>query len=683
MKKVTFFIIFSWILLTNVLSQDATVSLIPMPNSVQHLSGDFTIKENTTLDIRLSKEEKKLFEQQIANTSLPSMRKAKKIAKNNIIFKLVADSSLGKEGYQLSIIPDRIIAQAQHTTGLFYALQTISQLYEQSARIPAMIIKDVPDFSYRGLHLDVSRHFVNKEFILKQISALARYKINRLHLHLTDGAGWRIEIKKYPKLTTHAAWRPYKKWEDWKANGSRYGANEKGEKFGGYYTQDDIREILSSAAAHNITVIPEIEIPGHSEEVLATYPELACTCANQYPILYDYCIGTEKTFEFLENVLTEIIDLFPSEYIHIGGDEATRFGWMNCERCQNRMKLEGLKNASELQSYCIRRIEKFINSKGRKMIGWEEILEGGLAPNAIVMTWMSEKGAIQAAKTGHYAIMTPSAYCYFDSYQDAPMTQPEAVGGLLPLKKVYSYNPIPKELTPKESQYILGVQSNVWTEYMSTPEYVEYMIYPRILAIAENGWTSSSVKCWKRFHREALRQVTWLQKQGFHPFDLSKEVGDRPAYRASVNHLALHKNVVYNEPYSPFYTAAKEKTLVDGAKGNWMYTDGRWQGFANRALDVTIDLDTVTDIQHISAEFMQFIKAGIYLPGSIEIYLSADGVDYKKIKEISHKVDPHANELFYKKLIWEGKERARYIRYVAKPSPTSKEWIFTDEIEVR
>lgn len=400
-------------------------------------------------------------------------------------------------------------------------------------------------------------------------------------------------------------------------------------------------------------------------------------------MLYDYCIGTEKTFIFLENVLTEIINLFPSEYIHIGGDEATRFGWMNCERCQNRMKREGLKNASELQSYCIHRIEKFINSKGRKLIGWEEILEGGLAPKATVMTWMSEKGAIQAAKSSHYAIMTPSAYCYFDSYQDAPMSQPEAVGGLLPLKKVYSYNPIPQELTSEESRYILGVQGNVWTEYIPTTEYAEYMIYPRILAIAESGWTSLNMKCWDRFRKEALKKVAWLQKQGYHPFDLSKEVGDRPAYNVPANHLALHKKVLYNQPYSPFYIAAKEETLVDGFKGNWMYTDGRWQGFANSALDVTMDLETITDIHHISAEFMQFKKAGIYLPGSIEIYLSDDGTNFEKIDNIINEVNPHADELFYKKLVWEGKVKSRYIRYVAKPSPIANEWIFTDEIEVK
>lgn len=263
MKKIVFFLVFAWALIINAVSQDNSRALIPMPNDIQYHSGSFTIEKNTTLDIQLSKSEQKLFEEQLTNTCLPPMRKAQKSSKNNIIFKLTANSDLRKEGYQLSITPDVIIAQAYSTTGLFYALQTISQLYEQGSQIPAMSIKDIPQFSYRGLHLDVSRHFFNKEFIKKQISALAKYKMNRLHLHLTDGAGWRIEIKKYPALTTHAAWRPYKTWQEWKANGARYGANEKGEKFGGYYTQDDIKEILACAETHEITVIPEIEIPGH------------------------------------------------------------------------------------------------------------------------------------------------------------------------------------------------------------------------------------------------------------------------------------------------------------------------------------------------------------------------------------------------------------------------------------
>lgn len=681
----TFRGVISYILLSSLFSistqaQHSNIAIIPMPNTVQMLPGRFTLDEKTTLLIQLPTEQSEVLRKQISLSGLPLMKESKK-KKNAIRFEVSNDTKWGAEGYRLEVSSSAISIQSSTPAGLFYALQTLTQLYEQDPHIPAIIVEDAPRFGYRGLHLDVSRHFFNKDFVIKQIDALARYKINRLHLHLTDGAGWRIEIKKYPKLTEYAAWRPFEIWKEWRDNGCKYGPGENDRKYGGYYTQDEIKEIVAYAADRNITVIPEIEIPGHSDEVVATYPELGCTCKQHK--LYDLCIGTEKTFEFLEDVLTEVIDLFPSEYIHIGGDEAVKYHWNDCDKCKKRMKDEGLKNVDELQSYSIRRMEQFLNKKGRKLLGWEEILAGGVAPNATVMTWTNEEGAIKAAKSGHHAVMTPSAYCYFDSYQDAPMTQPEAVGGLLPLQKVYSYNPVPSVLTQEESNYILGVQGNIWTEYIPTPQYVEYMIYPRILAIAENGWTTSGVKSWKRFRNEALRQVAWLQKHGYHPFDLSKEVGDRLAFNVPATHLALHKKVVYNQPYSPFYVASGDKTLVDGAKGNWMYTDGRWQGFANCALDVTIDMETLTDIHHISGEFMQFKRAGIYFPRSIDISFSDDGINYRKVEKMTYNVDSQASELSYRKLEWKGNEKTRYIRYIAESSSTAHEWIFIDEIEIR
>lgn len=679
-KGAVLYILLSILFSLSTQAKERNVAIIPMPNAMQILSGGFMLNEKTTLHLELPSEQLKVLRKQISFSGLPVMKEARK-KKNTVRFELSDTAKWGTEGYRLEVSNNAISIHSSTSAGLYYALQTLTQLYEQNPHIPAMIVEDTPRFGYRGLHLDVSRHFLNKDFVIKQIDAIARYKINRLHLHLTDGAGWRIEIKKYPKLTEYAAWRPFETWKEWRDNGYKYGSGDNGLKFGGYYTQEEIKEIVAYAADRNITVIPEIEMPGHSDEVVAAYPELGCTCVQHK--LYDFCLGTEKTFSFLEDVLTEVIDLFPSEYIHIGGDEAVKYPWNDCDRCKKRMKDEGLKDVDELQSYCIRRIEQFLNKKGRKLLGWEEILAGGLAPNATVMTWTNEDGAIKAAKLGHHAVMTPSAYCYFDNYQDAPMTQPEAVGGMLPLKKVYSYNPVPSVLTAQESQYILGVQGNIWTEYIPTPEYVEYMIYPRMLAIAENGWTTPEVKCWELFHREALRQVAWLQQHGYHPFDLSKEVGDRPAFNVSANHLALDKKVVYNQPYSPFYIASGDKTLVDGAKGNWMYTDGRWQGFANCALDVTIDLKTVTDIHHISGEFMQFKRAGIYFPGSIDISFSDDGINYRKVEKATYDVDSQASELLYRTLEWKGKEKARYIRYVAQPSSTAHEWIFIDEIEVK
>ena len=464
-----------------------------------------------------------------------------------------------------------------------------------SYSVPSVEIEDTPRFAYRGLMLDVSRHFSTKEFIKKQIDALAYYKINRLHLHLTDAAGWRLEIKKYPLLTDFAAWRTDPTWKKWWNGGRKYLRYDEPGASGGYYTQDDIREILEYARQHYITVIPEIEMPSHSEEVLAAYPQLSCS-GEPYKNS-DFCVGNEETFTFLENVLTEVMELFPSEYIHVGGDEAGKSAWKTCPKCQKRMKDEHLANVDELQSYLIHRIEKFLNNHGRRLLGWDEILQGGIAPNATVMSWRGEEGGIAAVTSGHHAIMTPGAYCYLDSYQDAPYSQPEAIGGYLPLKKVYAYDPVPASLTAEQAKLVYGVQGNLWVEYIPTPEHVEYMIYPRMLALAEVAWSAPERKSWPDFHTRALSAVADLQKKGYHPFDLSKEIGSRPESLQPVSHLALGKKVTYNSSYSPHYPAQGNTALTDGIRGDWTYGDGSWQGFiSDNRLDVTIDMEKETPI---------------------------------------------------------------------------------------
>lgn len=401
------------------------------------------------------------------------------------------------EGYTLAVGRDGVHVEAVTATGLFYAFQSLLQLAEEgpeegSWSLPYVDISDYPRFDYRGLHLDVSRHFRSKEFVMKQLDAMARYKLNRFHWHLTDGAGWRLEIKRYPQLTEQTAYRPYPNWKAWWRGGRKYCRRDEAGAEGGYYTQDDVREIVEHARKLHITVIPEIEMPGHSEEVLAVFPQLSCS-GKPYQN-GELCIGNEETFTFLENVLLEVMELFPSEYIHIGGDEAAKSSWEKCPKCQNRIRKEGLKDEKELQSYLIHRVEKFLNSHGRKLIGWDEILEGGLAPSATVMSWRGEQGGITAAKAGHDVVMTPGEFCYLDAYQDAPVSQPEAIGGYLTLEKVYSYNPVPAELSSEQRRFIKGVQANVWTEYIPTAEHAEYMIYPRLLALAEVAWTEPERK---------------------------------------------------------------------------------------------------------------------------------------------------------------------------------------------
>ena len=577
-----------------------------------------------------------------------------------------------------------ILIRATSGAGLFYGIQTLLQLSQPSGTgysIASVEVQDSPRFAYRGLMLDVSRHFFSKEFVKKQIDALAFYKINRLHLHLTDAAGWRIEIKKYPLLTEFAAWRTDANWKTWWNGGRKYLRFDEPGASGGYYTQDDIREIVEYARQHFITIIPEIEMPAHSEEVLAAYPQLSC--AGEPYKNADFCIGNEETFTFLENVLTEVMALFPSEYIHIGGDEAGMAAWKTCPKCQKRMKDEHLSHVDELQSYLIHRIEKFLNDHGRRLLGWDEILKGGLAPNATVMSWRGEEGGITAVTSGHRAIMTPGGYCYLDSYQDAPYSQPEAIGGYLPLKKVYSYNPVSTSLSAEQAKLVYGAQVNLFTEYVPTPEHVEYMLYPRTLALAEVAWSAPERKSWPDFYARALKAVTDLQAKGYHTFDLKSEIGSRPESLQPLTHLALGKKVIYNAPYNSSYAAQGDVTLTDGIRGDWTYGDGAWQGFISKnRLDVTVDMENETTIHSVTAAFMQVVGAEVFLPASVVISVSDDGVNFTELKHQDFVVNKE-EAIKFSDVSWEGTVKGRYVRYQARAGKELGGWIFTDEIIVK
>lgn len=679
-------VLFSTLLLIgNSCSDRKEIDVIPMPRSIEYHSGNFTISPETKFYTNLSAESRQALTDYLEGTSLGSVPFAESTTGNNGIELNLCDSSIvtGNEAYRIEIDKKGVRLSANTETGIFYGLQTLLQLLNNgdNKTLPALTINDSPRFPYRGLHLDVSRHFFDKEFVKKQLNAMAYFKMNRLHWHLTDGAGWRIEIKKYPRLTSFAAWRPFDKLNDWWVGGRTFCEQDDPRAVGGYYTQDDIREVVAYAAERHITIIPEIEMPGHSEEVLATYPELSCS-GKPY-VNADFCIGTEKTFEFLENVLLEVIDLFPSEYIHIGGDEASKSSWNTCPRCQKRMADEHLNSVDELQSYMIHRIEKFLNDHGRKIIGWDEIIEGGLSPTATVMSWRGEEGGIKAVKAGNQAIMTPGKYCYLDAFQDAPNTQPMAIGGYLTLEKVYSFEPVPDSLSTKEAELILGVQGNVWTEHISTPEHYEYMIYPRILALAEIGWSPSEVKKWDNFHTRALQAVNILREQGYNPFPLEKEIGDKPESYQKVNHLAIGKKVTYANPYSNHYAAQGEKTLVDGVRGGWMYNDDRWQGFIDCDFDVTIDLGKETDIKQVRAEFIQLKGPYVWLPKQVIISSSVDGEHYDTLATVDNDISPDIETLQFKEFGWEGNAKARYIRYKALSNGIAGGWLFTDEIRIK
>lgn len=662
-------------------------SVIPVPLKMEQGTGSFLLSEKTKLYTNLQGGEAELWENYLK--ALPvQLKEARMKDRKQMLFLLITPKTPqlpSPESYTLSVTPQRIEIRATSGAGLFYGMQTLLQLMQPagtgSYSVPSVEIEDTPRFAYRGLMLDVSRHFSTKEFIKKQIDALAYYKINRLHLHLTDAAGWRLEIKKYPLLTDFAAWRTDPTWKKWWNGGRKYLRYDEPGASGGYYTQDAIREILEYARQHYITVIPEIEMPSHSEEVLAAYPQLSCS-GEPYKNS-DFCVGNEETFTFLENVLTEVMELFPSEYIHVGGDEAGKSAWKTCPKCQKRMKDEHLANVDELQSYLIHRIEKFLNNHGRRLLGWDEILQGGIAPNATVMSWRGEEGGIAAVTSGHHAIMTPGAYCYLDSYQDAPYSQPEAIGGYLPLKKVYAYDPVPASLTAEQAKLVYGVQGNLWVEYIPTPEHVEYMIYPRMLALAEVAWSAPERKSWPDFHTRALSAVADLQKKGYHPFDLSKEIGSRPESLQPVSHLALGKKVTYNSSYSPHYPAQGNTALTDGIRGDWTYGDGSWQGFiSDNRLDVTIDMEKETPIHSITAAFMQVVGAEVFLPETVIISISDDGINFTELQKQHFEVSKET-PIRFTDISWQGEAKGRYVRYQAQAGSEFGGWIFTDEIIVK
>lgn len=662
---------------------EQTLSVTPVPMEVNWQRGSFRPDASTSLWIEAPEADRSILAEYLQASPL-ALKLADSQSGNQVVLKQTdaLEGITSPEGYVLSVNSDGVRIEALSGAGLFYGVQTLLQMAADAPEgMTAVTVKDEPRFEYRGIMLDVSRHFRSKEFVKRQIDLLSYYKINRLHLHLTDAAGWRIEIKKYPRLTQFAAWRPQAVWKDW-WNGKREYCEETDPRAqGGYYTQDDIRELVAYAQKHYVTIIPEIEMPSHSEEVLTAYPELSCTHVPYKQS--DFCIGNEKTFEFLENVLTEVMELFPSEYIHIGGDEAGKASWPNCKLCQARMKKEGLKDVNELQSYSIHRMERFLNSHGRKLLGWDEILDGGLAPNATVMSWRGTEGGLAAIRSGHKAIMSPGQYCYLDGYQDAPYSQPEAIGGYLPLKKVYGYEPVPDSLSADEAKLMYGVQANLWTEYIPTEEHAEYMLYPRAIALAEVAWSKPENKSWEDFHPRALKIVDELKAKGYHPFELKNEIGNRKEAETPVEHLALGKKVTYNAPYWENYPAAGEATLTDGLRGGWNYNDQLWQGFVTKdRVDVVIDLEKETPIHSVAADFMQICGPEVFMPERVVISVSNDGKEFTQLAEIKHEV-VRDDAVTFKNFGWEGEASARYIRYQALASDKFGGVLFTDEIVVK
>lgn len=613
---------------------------------------------------------------------------------------LKSDTSLtSAEGYTISVKPHEVLITASQKAGFYYAIQTLKQLIQQDEEkgwiIPAVEIQDAPRFPYRGMHLDVARHFFDVDAVKRYLDQLAYYKINTFHWHLTDDQGWRIEIKKYPKLTEIAAFR----------NGTLIGHYSDqphqfdGKRYGGFYTQEEIKEIVAYAAERFITIIPEIEMPGHAQAPLAAYPELGCTdepleVLQKWGVSENVYCPKEETFAFLEDVLTEVIDLFPGKYIHIGGDECPKTQWKRSAFCQELMRKEGLKDEHELQSYFIKRIERFVNSKGRQIIGWDEILEGGLAPNAAVMSWRGIQGGIEAAKSGHDVVMTPVSHCYLDYYQSDHPDEPLAIGGFLPLEKVYSYEPIPAELNEAESKHILGAQVNLWTEYIPNTEQLDYMIFPRLCALAEVVWSPKEKRDLLGFTERLTTHISRLQAMGInsanHLYDMKSSIqphegkveiklfthapnstirytldGSEPVEQSllyekplqldssvhirakatkadgssgreadqKINfHLAAGKNIqLANQPHEK-YKGGGNGSLLNGVLGSEeRYGDAEWLGFDGKDFEAVIEMGNATPINEIQFRFYKGEGQWIYLPKEIQILSSEDGQSFQQI----------------------------------------------------
>ncbi|MEH0152823.1 glycoside hydrolase family 20 protein [Limibacter armeniacum] len=670
--------------------------VIPQPAFIEYGQGYFNLNSATPIlypenDVALEKTARLL--QGFIKASLgfePEVRIGDKQAEGIV---LVSENKGEAEAYELEVNDKQILITGASAKGAFYGIQTLRQLIpahsDKVVRIAAMHIKDAPRFSYRGMHLDVSRHFFDTSFVKQYIDLIAMHKLNTFHWHLTDDQGWRIEIKQYPKLTSIGS----KRKETLVGHADRSKEYD-GQPYGGYYTQDEIKEVIKYASDRYITIIPEIEMPGHALAALSAYPELGCTggpyeAATTFGVFDDvFCAGNDSTFHFIENVLDEVMALFPSEYIHVGGDECPKASWEKCAKCQARIKAEGLKNEHELQSYFITRMEKYLNSKGRQIIGWDEILEGGLAPNATVMSWRGMEGGIDAAKSKHNVIMAPNSHMYFDAYQSLNKeTEPLAIGGYLNVEKVYSFEPVPEALEESEQGYIIGAQANLWTEYIATPEHVEYMVLPRMAALSEVLWSDKKVRDIDSFKPRLLHLINYYGEMRLnyakHIFDVDietvanaetgkvevklssfsngelyytidgsepdeksnqytgkvLEIDDNSVFKA-VSFFNNKKGVTKTEAIPLSKSSFKPLTLLsqpssryqkfvsalnDGLRGTMIFGNGAWVGINQGNLEALIDLEKKEPVSRVKVGTL--VQAGSWIMGarSLKVYSSYDG----------------------------------------------------------
>lgn len=720
------------------------VALVPQVQNLSLASSRFIINKETVLIIDATYKKEGQYLKQLLEASMGVDLKTATTATKNFIRlePLKATEPLTPETYALEIDSTNLTIYGADAAGIFRGIQTVRQLLpsafhqkEQQAAwaLPSLSINDRPAFKWRGMLLDCCRHFFSKEVIKQYIDLLAYYKMNVLHWHLTEDQGWRIAIDKYPKLTTIGAWRK----------------GENGKPYGGFYTKEDIKEIVAYAQERHITIVPEIELPGHSQAAIAAYSHLSCTGAalevgTKWGVFKDvYCAGNDSTFQFLEAVLTEVIELFPSEYIHIGGDESPKYRWEHCAKCQKRIKEEQLKDEHELQSYFIQRIATFLESKGKKLIGWDEILEGGLAENAIVQSWRGMDGALAAANQNHYAISSPTSHAYFDYKLDA-----------IDLEKVYSFNPIPKDLSSEKHRFILGGECNMWTERVPNPKVLDQKVFPRLLAMAEVLWSAPQERNYSDFYQRVQAQYPTLDAFGveygaetmpigievftstesinvklakgsldlelYYTQDSSAPTNSSSKYETvipikkntNLKVQAFKKGKVYGAPiqrtftkhlanglvpllsyqYSSYYTGGGNQAVTNGARGSLNFRDGNWQAVQKVPMEITIDLQEAKTISKLSTAFFQKQDSWIFLPTKVDFLVSNDGKKFKLAGTLKNSISPKKDASFIEsfELILEN-TTARYVRLKAynitycpdwHAAAGSEAWLFIDEFVV-
>ena len=738
-------------------SHDPQIAIVPYPNHLETGRGTYRVTDRpVTCDSRTDERTQRAvvgFAARLATVTggTNPVTVADEVPASGIRF--VTDESLPAEGYELNVDGEGIEVRASQFPGFLYALQSLEQLLPAAVygtepapdaawEVPCVKIADAPRFAYRGMHLDVARHFFSVDEVKRYIDVMAIHKLNTLHWHLTDDQGWRIEIKRYPELTAVGSIRKAtvvrKEWGTYD-----------GTPYGGFYTQDEIRDVVKYAADRGVTVIPEIDLPGHMLAALTAYPELGCTGGpyevwGRWGVADDVlCPGREKTFEFLEGVLTEVMELFPSEYIHIGGDECPKVRWEKCPRCQAKIRQLGLKDDGEhtaeqyLQSSVTDGIGKYRAQHGRRIIGWDEILEGRAPSDAVVMSWRGSEGGIAAAKLGHDVIMTPNSHFYFDYYQSLDTdAEPFGIGGYIPMEQVYSYDPAFPELTPEQQKHILGVQANLWTEYVLSDEHLEYMLLPRLAALSEVQWCLPETKDWNRFigsfrmdeiysqmgyefakhifgvtasyavDPEKGGVVMTLTTQGGAPIrytlDGSDPTASSPLYKAPVTigesctfkaaalregmqtpvyarkfdfNKATGRRIALNAAPTLKYTYGGASLLVDGYRGGPVYSNGAWIGFLNEPLDVTIDMQGAKPYSAVTVESLVEKGEWVFPPSSVAVYLSDDGREFAEAALMSvpqETADSPDGVKPFKVLFPE--TSARYLRVVARTVDPIPAW---------